>query len=335
MRRLTLILSDLYLPADVARESFPMTLDLPAFSWLLRYADPATRIGDWRFWLAREIGAASLAGTPAAHVCARAAGVDPAGCWLATPVRLEARLNHVRLSDRGVLTLAGEQGAQLAEEFRASFGPEHLVALDNERALLMRGGPTVDIRTVDPARLLDTDVGAALPAIASGGALRRLGAEIEMWLPGTRTNAERARAGQPKITALWLWGGGASEPASAAAVATQAMRTEGIRLMGGDAFLSALAHLGTQSPLPPAPRGFADLGEIDAAACVELAPMSGAAGDHLQAVEDRWLKPARDALARGGLERLQLVANDRVHTIHARSGWKLWRRRRSWLESLA
>lgn len=332
MRRLTLILSDLYLPADVARESFPTTLELPGFSWLLRFADSATRITDWRSWLARKIGVQALADAPIAHVCARAVALEPAGCWLATPVRLEARLDHVRLADRGMLRLSREQSAGLAEEFRASFGPETLVAFDNERALLLQGGPVVDVRTHDPARLLDTDVGSSLPAIAGGGGLRRLKAEIEMWLPGTRTNALRARAGQPKITALWLWGGGAvaaSEPLHAgAAVAT-------VRLMGGDAFLFALARLGAKRPLQPAPAGFEDLGDDDTETCVELAPMSGAANEDLQSVENDWLEPARAALAQGRLEMLQVVANDRVHAIRPRSGWKFWRRRRGWLESLA
>ena len=57
MRRLTLILSDLYLPAEaVPAQSVAAPIDLPGLSWLLRFASASTPLSDWRQWLAREIG---------------------------------------------------------------------------------------------------------------------------------------------------------------------------------------------------------------------------------------------------------------------------------------
>jgi len=44
----------------------------------------------------------------------------------------------------------------------------------------------------------------------SDPALRRLGAEIEMWLHEHPVNAVRARRGEAPVTGLWLWGGGPS-----------------------------------------------------------------------------------------------------------------------------
>jgi hypothetical protein len=329
MRRLTLILSDLYLPADAVRESFPTTAELPALEWLLRFASPPRAIGDWRSWLAREVGAAAIADWPVAHVLASAAGVDPAGTWVATPVRLEARLDHVRLSNRGVLSLTLPQLADLSQEFQATFGPEMSIAGGKEHALILKGGPDADLRTTDPARLLDADVGSALPAGPGAGELRRLGAEIEMWLPGTRFNAARQRAGLQAITALWLWGGGEQpardKPAGGAA---------NVGLYGSDPFLSALAILTSTNSLRIAPDRFEELGEA-AEACAVFTPMSGPTDESLAELESRWFAPVRDALSAGRLESFRLVANDRVFDMKARAGWKFWRGKRSWLESLA
>jgi hypothetical protein len=330
MRRLTLILSDLYLPAGAVRESFPATLELPALQWLLRFARPPRRIDDWRSWLARELGMRTIADWPVAHVHALAAGVDPAGTWLATPVRLEARLDHVRLADRGILRLPSAQAIELAREFQASFGPETLEVSDRQPALLLKRGPVSGPRTTDPARLLDTDVGSALPQGAGAGELRRLSAEIEMWLTGTRTNAARERAGLQKITALWLWGGG--ELIARDSLSLDAGGTH--QLFGGDSFVASLAILASRESLRPVPESFAVLDE-HADAYAVFSPMSGPPGESLPAFEANWCAPIRDALSAGNLECCRVVANDRVYEVAARAGWKFWRRRRGWLESLA
>lgn len=333
MRRLTLILSDLYLPADAVRESFPTVLELPALQGLLRFAEPPRRIGDWRTWLARELSLEPLVGWPCAHVMALAAGIAPAGTWLATPVSLEARLDHVRLADRGMLRLSLAQLADLAQEFAIAFGPESLITASTDRALLFKGGPAVDLQTVDPARLLDADVGSALPSGNRSGDLRRLSAEIEMWLPGTRTNAARERAGLRKVTALWFWGGGSAKQKPTAPVHAGSE----FHLSGNDPFLAALNILLAKDALRPTPAGFGDIGHIGepAAVFVEVAPMSGPPGESLPTLDENWFAPARDALTQGRLECVQIVANDRVFTVRPRASWKFWRRRRGWLESLA
>lgn len=329
MRRLTLILSDLYLPEESVNGDLPQSQPLPSLDWLLRYASTRAGIADWRRWLARELAAEALAERPPAQVRALAAGIDPGGVWLATPVRLEARLDHVRLADRGVLRLPPDQQQALAREFRATFAPEALVAGDDGGAFLLRGGPEVEARTADPTRLLDADVGPALPTGPGAIELRRLGAEIEMWLPGTRVNAERVRAGLHPISALWLWGGG---PADARPLSVSV--DESVRLYGSDAFLGALATLAATQTLRAAPRGFGELTN-GVHAVVELAPMSGPADESLATLERHWFAPVRGALMSGRLDAVQLVANDCVFTTRPRAHWKFWRRRRGWLQSLA
>jgi hypothetical protein len=86
--------------------------------------------------------------------------------------------------------------------------------------------------------------------------------------------------------------------------------------------------------MQPVPPGFADADD-ELPTFIELAPMSGRASETLPELERNWFAPARNALQSGSLGSLQLVANDRVFESSARSGWKFWRRRRGWLESLA
>jgi hypothetical protein len=330
MRRLTLILSDLYLPREASSGDVPRPQELPALERWLRFSDRAQPVSDWRQWLARDLGVHSIAQWPVAHVRALAAGiVEPRGVWLATPVRLEARLDHVRLANHGLLRLPPEQGIELGQEFGTTFGPEHHLSLNDERALLLSGGPDDDLRTVDPARLLDADIGPALPSGPAAGMLRRLGAEIEMWLPGTRTNAARQRAGLPEITALWLWGGGKSALAPADATSSRG----GFELYGGDPFVAALCALLTKQTVRSAPGSLDGLGTISDT-YVELSPMSGSVGDSLPLLDADWLAPALDALREDRLDSLRLVTNDRVFRMTPRAHWKVWRRRRDWLGAL-
>ena len=326
MRRLTLILSDLYLPGEITHGDIPRIHELPAFEQLLRFADRRP-IPDWRQWLAGELGVPNFAG-PLAHVCARVAGRDTAGAWMATPVRLEARLDHVRMTHRGLIRLTNERARELSQEFAATFGPLELVAR-GERALLLTGGPRGDLPTVDPARLLDADIKPALPAGPTAKELRRLIAEIEMWLPGTRANAARERAGMPKITALWLWGGGPPVPGESGSLAVDKQ----FAVYGGDPFLTSLADLQAVSPVHPAPASLAGLSS-HSRAYVELTPMSGPSSEALPALDTNWFAPALDALRQGGLDQLMLVANDRVFDVKPHARWKFWRGRRHWLELL-
>ena len=329
MRRLTLILSDLYLPDDAVKESFPTTLQLPALEWLLRFARPPRYIGDWRRWLARELGAGELTGLPVAHACALSVEIPTQGAWMATPVSLEARLDHVRLRDRGLLHLPVAEQQALQVEFTQAFGQPLALAGGMHPSFVLLGGPDLNIVTQDPARLLDSDIGGALPS-ASGPAkeLRRLATEIEMWLHGARVNVERERAGRARVSALWLWGGGNTAPD----LGTTREHVE-FQLFGGDNYVHALVDLlATQMP-GEAPRRFADL-RAGAPAFIELAPMSGARAESLAELEQNWFAPARAALSTGDLESLRIVANDRSFEIAPRAGLRFWRRRTGWLESL-
>jgi hypothetical protein len=339
MRRLTLILSDLYLPSEALPAvagrgaGLPAALDLPHLDWLLRFAGRADRIDDWRSWLSADLGRVDLARMTVAQVCAQ--GLLPevlsSNAWLATPVHLEARIDHVRLADRGLLHLSAGERDSWRHDFARAFGPEYALHDAGDRGFLLSGASASRVASVDPARLLDADIGRALPTGPSAGELRRLGTEIEMWLHGAPGNSAREQRRERRISALWLWGGGLWGEGEMVPVAVNSGPPAVTHFFGGDAYLSALAG----SPVTTPPVSFAAMEAGERRCVVELAPMSGPKGESLAALDSNWFGPAREALNQGGLSGVDLIANDRWFRIAARPGWRIWRRRSSWLDQLA
>jgi hypothetical protein len=333
MRRLTLILSDLYLPEEsVPAAAVSAPLLLPGLEWLLRFARESSPLADWRQWLTGELGLDELNDTPSAQIAARArlSTDDAASAWFATPVQLSARLDHVRLVDRGLLRVVSEDQSAWCADFARHFGADCQLHPGNSRGFLL-SGTSLQAATTDPARLLDADIAPALPRGRDSLALRRLGAEIEMWLHAAALNETRERARVPRISALWLWGGGL---ASDAATPTSTGRGP-VALYGDDPFLAGVAASVSHATHASSP---ASLSAIEGAAphhVVEFAPMSGEPREALTSLEENWFLPARTALAAGALSSLEVIANDRCFRIAGRAGWRFWRRRRGWLENLA
>jgi hypothetical protein len=308
MRRLTLILSDLYLPEEAQRGAVPAMRVLPNLEWLLRFSASPERIGDWRPWLLAQVDPGS-----------NPEGADTS--WLATPVALEARLDHVRLLDRGLLRLEESERVSCREEFARVFGMQYHLQDGGERAFFLSGLPAAGMYTVDPARLLGTEIGPALPG-REASELRRLWTEIEMWLHGAAFNDVRERAGKRRVSALWLWGANAKPPRA---------RTDAV-YYGGDPTIAALGRLAAQHAHDPK-----QLSQVDSDkphVVVEFAALTGGPHESLEALDANWFAPAKSALATGDIQELELVVNDRRFHIGARPQWKFWRRRQPWLTSL-
>jgi hypothetical protein len=333
MRSLTLILSDLYLPEEAAPEAAAFAaLALPELAWLLRFAR-VNPIGDWRGALAAHLGRADLAALSAASLAARE--LLPAlgeSVWLATPVRLEARLDHVRMLERGLPRLAAAEREEWRAEFARAFAPYALHDA-GPRGFLLTGLKAATVAAVEPARLLDADIGGAQPAGEAARELRRLSAEIEMWMHAAPINAARERAGLPRISALWLWGGGQHMPAAPRSSPVPAAMSTW-RFHGDDPGFAGLARAITGAWPASLPAGFDAICDAPDRVLVELMPINGARTESLPALEADWLAPARAALRAGRLSALDLVANDRWFRIAAHPGWRVWRRRRSWFAQL-
>jgi hypothetical protein len=129
--------------------------------------------------------------------------------WLATPVHLVAGLASVHLDARGLLRVDLDARRTLARDFNTVFAQSafRLEALPSAGFLL--SGPRLDEPdAIEPARILGASVTEVLPAASTAPTLRRLLAEIEMWLHEHPVNMDRMRRGRLPVTALWLWGGG-------------------------------------------------------------------------------------------------------------------------------
>jgi hypothetical protein len=330
MRRLTLILSDLYLPEEAAPDATIRPLALPHLDWLLRFAN-RTRIADWRHSLALDLGRPELAALGAAPLAARqfAPAMAEQPLWLATPVRFEARLDHVRMLDRGMPRLAAAERDEWRAEFARAFAPYALLDA-GPRGFLLTGLAPALVSTVDPARLLDADIGRALPSGAPARELRRLAAEMEMWIHGAAQNSARERAGLPRLSAMWLWGGATQQAPATASVA----HTGSSNFFGEDPAFTGLARAVAGLPPSASPAGFEGL-RVDAdRVLVELAPINGAPEESLQSLDARWFAPAQAALRNGSLAALDVIANDRWFRVAARPGFRFWRARKPWLTQL-
>ncbi len=180
-------------------------------------------MGGWRSWLGHwltgkeagapaAVAAATLqrppSGPPLLSLSHPPSGARPAIAWMATPVHLVAGLTSVHVDRRSILRLDANDQSAFAADFQRVFHDSgfQLQPLDSGDFLML--GPQMPLtETSEPARSMGASMADAQPADAANPSLRRLGAEIEMWLHDHAVNDARARLGEPPVTGLWLWGG--------------------------------------------------------------------------------------------------------------------------------
>jgi len=275
--------------------------------------------------------------------------------WIATPVHLVAGLSSVHLDARGLLRVEPDARRELAEDFNEGFAESgfRLEALPSA-GFLMTGPRIEESDTVDPARILGASITEVLPEASTAPTLRRLVAEMEMWLHDHRVNADRAKHGRLPITALWLWGGGAARegvdlglgqemfstdltdtvPASlvrGAALAATSRPIPGVAF-GGDPYLHGLWRC-NGSNVRSTPSSFDEVLGHTGRRAVFVLELSHAFDEHrhwtireaLADLDSRWIVRALEALRRRDIGRVTVVANDHKLSLGTRDPWKLWR----------
>jgi hypothetical protein len=320
----------------------------------IEVAPPAT--------VAAHVVMAHAAFEPGATSSAMPSGVATSGpamvlptrtVWMATPVHLVTGLTSLHLDRRGVLRIPANESATLAAGFAEVFAGSgfSLVPLDSGDFLLLDESPDAIVgsrhlphgRNADlsePARSVGENVADRLRGGASHAALRRLGAEIEMWLHEHPVNEARKKRGEPPVTGLWLWGAGPA-PVSAAAPKMVAERHDTIAF-GCDAYLHGLWTVwgGKKFPLPQILETVFGYPHAQRAVLVvEVGDMlhsnpQWTLFEALAEIDRRFIAPAVEALTRGRLRRLDVCANDRLLTLRTRDRFKFWRRRSSGLARL-
>jgi hypothetical protein len=355
VREIVIVISDLYLPA--ASEGGPLgSIAVPGLEHAARFGATSLLENDWRAWLAQWLGREELVGAAPASVAAAgvAGGRDAAArtAWIATPVHLVAGMTSLHLERRSILRPSPAELAGFAADFQSTFQDSgfHLEPLESGD-FLMLGPGGLHAQTTEPARSMGGSVADALPGGTGAAPLRRLGAEIEMWLHEHPVNVTRTNRGEPPVSALWLWGGG---PASLGPVSLR--RADGNDAgpqsgpnvavtdlaFGTDAYLRGLwrLHAGDIRPLP---EQFDALFGYPLAQRAVLVMEVGQVlhsdpkqtlFDAVAELDRRFISPALKASRRGEVERVALVANDRQLVVRARDRVKLWRRPRPGLEGL-
>jgi len=330
---LVIVIADLYLP----EEGSAGILALPGLERIARFGRVCALHEGWRAWLARRVGAEALAAEAPACVAARCNAARGA-LWLAAPVHCVAGLSSVHLDYRGLLKLPMATLAALAEDFQKLFQGSGFALQPLASGGFLLSGPAGGAdHATEPAR----SVGGRLAGVLPGEpALRRLGAEIELWLHEHPVNRLRARRGELPVTGLWIWGGGTLPRELALPAAHEPVTSA--RAYGRDPYLDGLwcARGAQVQPLP------AVIEEVLAAptqlsvSIVELAELltldpAASLGDALAACDARWLAPAVRLVERGAVQQVAVVANDRCLSLQRYDHLKRWRRARRGLAGLA
>ena len=351
MREIVIVIADLYLPpgtSDSAAEVAAAFAQVPGLQAVGRFGTRSPLPQGWRSWLAGWAGHGELADIAPAEIAA--AVLDGAQRpqaqqttrWIATPLELRASHLRVHLEHRGLLSLAAAEQQFLAAQFAGTLGAAggSLAPLPSGDFLLSTPGLAAHPAT-EPARSAGGDVAAALPQGAAAGPLRRLVAEIEMWLHALPLNESRARRGEPPVTVLWPWGAG--DPAHRSPQLPAARAAGSLPLaFGRDAWLAGLWHLqgGGSRPLPqrlePVLAAVADRAVVVAEVGRELqCSHPDTVAQAVARLDERLVLPAWHALARGELAQLTVIVGDVRVQSGRTSRLRLWRRARAGLRSFA
>jgi hypothetical protein len=348
VREIVIVIADLFLAplaAAAAPQPTPAFADIPGIQSAGRFGTRRALERGWREWLARTLERADLADV--APACIAAATLDalwpsaPAGgsCWIATPVHLSAGLTRVHLNHGGLLQLSAEELATLAFEFARTLGADGTTLTPLASGDLLLCTPAIaPLTTAEPARCAGGVVTEVLPPGPAAAALRRLMAEIEIWLHGQALNVARTRRGALPVTALWPWGADGR-------IVRPPPRVREVMppVFGRDAWLEGLCHLeGKACRVLPA-----HLEEVLEAAPGPLVVLVTQVGGQLQdgaeetlaqslaRLDACFVSPAMQALHRGRLSGVTLILNDVHVRVGRASRFRLWRRQRAGLESFA
>ncbi len=253
--------------------------------------------------------------------------------WFATPVHLLAGLNSVHLDRHGLLRLNPGEAAELAAQYAREFADSGFALRALPAGELLLFGPKLAASACEPARSVGADIAQGLPHGPDSGPLRRLGAEVEMWLHALPLNAARQQRGELPISALWVWGGGALPRVAERRPPAVAMD---LQAFGTDAWLQGLlSAVGEIHPVPgqlpeligyPLARRILLVTEIGAA--LRAHPQWGLR-ETLVHIDHDFVAPSIAAMRRRELTALRILANDRLLELRARDRFKIWRRSRS------
>lgn len=181
--------------------------ELPAFTRLLAGARRLSVAADWR---AQVFAAAQgePAGQPAGLAACAVPGLSPgAALCFATPLHAVVGISRVHLPPEGVLRLGEAEREAWRESFNREFGGNDLWLHSATGDWVLAASFADAARDPAPQLLFREPLARQPAASPSARALRRLGAEVELWLATHPLNREREGRPAPPLNNLWFWGG--------------------------------------------------------------------------------------------------------------------------------
>ncbi|HWL61773.1 MAG TPA: hypothetical protein VNQ32_03190 [Steroidobacteraceae bacterium] len=326
---------------DVREEEGAHT-ELPEMPALTRLLHRARRLPDAPDWQAGVMRALGLERVAAASVAAAALpGLPPdASLCFAAPVHVVAGISRVHLPPGGRLWPDAAEDAAWRAAFNDEFGASGaaLHAAAGTGSWLLVAPCAAGARDVAPELLVGETLGRSPAADDVQRALRRLGAEVEMWLASHELNRRREQRSEPVVNAVWFWGGAQRialpQPAALRGIVTH---------LPGDAWLAGLAAWtgaslvkagDWRSALGSAPvQGSSAAGAGDGLVLIAPpAPAGESTASYWQGLEEQWFAPAVQALENGATHtlRLQLAGTTWQVSRGSMRHWLRWRRRRWW-----
>lgn len=303
--------------------------ELPALTRLLHGATRLSVATDWR----SGVQAALAPGLSAAVPAQIAAGAVPAllpgsGVCLATPVHVVPGISRMFLAPADSLTVDADEQELLRLAFNHEFSAPGVQMHAAGAGWLLEAPFASSANDPDPEAL----AGSALtrePAVSGAAkSMRRLGAEVEMWLAATPVNRLREQRGVSPVNCIWFWGG-----AQVAAPSPPVQRSGLFSNREPDAWLAGLAAR-CNAPLQQVQHW--DAVRSSAAALVVLQPPAlGDVSLQLPSWEANWFEPVWRDLAARQLPALRLQIGGSVWQLPASRLARWLRRPRPWWQAVS
>ena len=218
MRDPTLLLPFALPPAQHAKDLIK-SLHMPSLASLLARANerPERRFEAFAAALPHEI---LLYGTdidnspPLSHQWMQQLGIaaEPGIWFILQPVHLHIARDHLVLTDPRQLMIDEQSSRAMFESTRSLFEEiGHELRYGDARYWFVRADTWQTLRTTTPDAATGHNVDVWLPSGDHAREWRKLHNEIQMLWHTHPLNEAREANGQPRINALWLWGGASPE----------------------------------------------------------------------------------------------------------------------------
>ncbi|MEO6081106.1 MAG: hypothetical protein ABIQ86_15240 [Steroidobacteraceae bacterium] len=305
--------------------------ELPVLSEMLQGATRLSATADWRSGVLAALAIPGAASISPAMVSACAIPLLPpgAGTCLAMPVHAVAGISRMFLATAGSFMVDAAEREDFRQAFNAEFGAPDVNLHAAGTGWLLQAPFAVAASDASPELLIGVALAREPARTDAGRSLRRLGAEVEMWLAGLPLNREREKLGAAPINCFWFWGG-----AVATGLAAPGQLPGGVfSNIDPDAWVAGLAsHCAT--PVRRA-MNWDDARDTAGALVILQPPLPGEAVQQMSGWEAAWLEPARRDLAARRLPALRLQIGHSAWQLPGPPLTRWLRRKRPWWQAVS